>query len=457
MATTGKSLWRGLGNTDAASFGRAVGRTWDGKGVSPMAGEADAVWDVVSRANLGRLAVAMLWHERKNDSWKRDYGLDATFRNPFAMKAKRDGSGGWARYGSYRDAAEDWCQRLLDPGGPYAGAATLADLIHVYAPSSDGNDEKAYVTTVGAEIDALPLVAGGGAVATLTYGKVARPAASERIVPDALNRAWDVLGQRSVKGVCLHRMLGTLWGTDAYFRAGAQALTDYGVDNTTGELLRWNNEFGAASAGASPNRTPWASGPWNNVPGDGAAFVAKFGANGINQHLVSLEISGQYSDPLSEAAKGRIAQLIAWEADQAKVPHDKWPINPATGLTFLYWHNEFVGTAYKPCPGSVVMDWTPALIEQVRGLLRAGQTGEPSQDSKPVRVFTLAPDWLDDEMVRELFPEADQRYARTQAWLARAAASGEAPRFVRFWGKGTAGELIEFADGRFLDAAGRWK
>ena len=211
--------------------------------------------------------------------------------------------------------------------------------------------------------------------AAVTFGRVPKPAWQDRQIPDARNWAWNALGQRTVRGVVYHRMIGTLWGTDGWFRGGGggAGLTDFGIDNTTGEILQWNDHLGRGRAGISANRAPWASGPWNNPPGDGRAFVAKYGVNAINRDLVSLELAGNYDSPLSEAAISKIVALSAYLADQAKVPWTNYPMNPATGLVFTYWHNEFAGLSYKACPGSVVMSATPAIIERTKAVLKKHQ------------------------------------------------------------------------------------
>ena len=93
----------------------------------------------------------------------------------------------------------------------------------------------------------------------------------------------------------------------------------------------------------------------------------------INRDGVSIEIAGFEADPVSDIAFERLARLVAFWADWAGVPHGDWPINPETGLTFIYWHCEFNGA--KSCPGDVVQRLTSRLIRRVGELLREGQSG----------------------------------------------------------------------------------
>lgn len=200
----------------------------------------------------------------------------------------------------------------------------------------------------------------------LTFGNVKHPAYTKHII---WNNAWDDLGPRRNFGVVYHRMLGSLMGTEQYFDGGAQGLTHYGTGHPgdhDGEIRMWCDPL--------TNRAPWASGrviaPW----GDGPAFVNKYGANAVNNDLIAIEISGNYNDPISDLTKDTVAALSAYWADQAKIPHDKYPLNPTTGLTYTYWHQEFTGPAEKICPGPVVMDATDDIIARTVAVLKAAQT-----------------------------------------------------------------------------------
>lgn len=309
----------------------------------------------------------------------------------------------------------------------------------------------------------------------VVYGKVPRPQWQERLIPDANNRAWDSIGPRTVRGVVYHRMVGTLWGTDSWFRmipgGGTAGLTDFGIDHQTGETLRWNDQTGKAHPGISANRSGWASGPWQNPPGDGRPFVAKFGVNAINRDLVSIEIAGQYDSPLSAPAIERIAHLSAWLADQARVPWETYPLNPATGLTFTYLHNEFQN--HKPCPGQVVMSALDQITDRTRAILRAAQAAETpvgptgpapgptgpiapvTPPPAPVPEWTGKPAWLDADLIPYLFPEAQPGGVRTTAWLRRCGEMGRAPARRAFLFKGEPRELVEFMDGTLIDLRGQ--
>lgn len=241
----------------------------------------------------------------------------------------------------------------------------------------------------------------GTAALNMTKGLIPLPdGITERLIPDSDTGAWDNLGQRTIKGITLHRMQGTLWGTDNWFRRGngiSDGLTDYGIDNLTGEMLQWNDPTGAAhlvtydnyhDAKVGPNRAGWASGPVKDPYGDGAAFVAKYGIDAVNRDRVSIEIGGwflqpgepsSHEDPVAEIAWERVAQFCAHFAHDAGIPWDKYPIVPADGFSFLCWHQEFTIGTGKVCPGKTVMDGTDALIARTQDIMKSAQTaGAPS-------------------------------------------------------------------------------
>src|SRR3954469_10116121 len=57
----------------------------------------------------------------------------------------------------------------------------------------------------------------------LVFGNVQHPPFIDRLIPDRQTSAWDDLGPRRPVGVCQHSMVGTLWGTDGWFRRGERS------------------------------------------------------------------------------------------------------------------------------------------------------------------------------------------------------------------------------------------
>jgi hypothetical protein len=189
-------------------------------------------------------------------------------------------------------------------------------------------------------------------------------------------------------------MIGSLWGTDSYFRSGASGLTDYGIGGATdgqwdGVIFRWNDPLGLENGTkgdpdyVSPNRWGWASGSVDGMEGDGPPFVTKYGANAVNGFLVSIERSdgGLIGTPMSAKQFESICQLTAYWFDQMQVPHDQFPKNPANGLVSHFLHKEF---ATKDCPFPVVYNEINRIQDRIRAILKAAQ--EVTVEPPPVPV-----------------------------------------------------------------------
>jgi hypothetical protein len=259
----------------------------------------------------------------------------------------------------------------------------------------------------------------------ITFGRVPHPAYQDRPIVKAEGHGQNDLGQRAVKGVVWHRMIGTLWGTDAYFRFDTtDALTDYGIGveaqdgaANDGVILRWNDPEGRQSG--------WASGPVNGAYGDGLAFVKKYGINAVNKYQASIEISGKtYDVPLSEKSRQAIAALTAYWADQYKIGWDTFPISAVDGFSFVRWHQEFCLGTGKVCPGKVVIDETNALIERTRTILKHYQEAEVT----PVP-SVVYPEGMDQVVAEYLFgPQFNPNGQVSKRWLARGKETGTWPQ-----------------------------
>jgi hypothetical protein len=256
-------------------------------------------------------------------------------------------------------------------------------------------------------------------MADLTFGKVPHPAFQDRPIQKPEGNGQNNLGQRSVKGVVWHRILGTLWGTDSYFRGPVGALTDYGVgvqatdgDAHDGEILRWNDPLGVQSG--------WASGPVSSPYGDGLAFLEanNWDLDVVNRDQASIEISGNYDTPLSEKARASIAGITAYWADQARIPWNEFPIIPGTGMSFVRWHQEYTIGTGKVCPGQQVMNETSALIQRTAGIMKRYQTsGQVVTPKPPAYAEPDLPSWFQDSTT-ERYP-TDNSHNGVKLYVAR--------------------------------------
>ena len=248
---------------------------------------------------------------------------------------------------------------------------------------------------------------------SLVFGRCPHPPFVDRYIPDSQTDAWDDLGPRVPYGTCQHTMVGSLWGTDLWFRNDpktgrtAQGLTDYGVGGATdgeydGVIFRWNDPRG--------RRSGWANGGSDGLEGDGIAFVRQLGVNAINRNLVSIERSdgGNYNtQPLSEKQFESLAALHAYWADQARIPWTSYPFNPnvsTSGLIMYLEHREF---AVKGCPYAPVMNEVTRLQNRIREIMKqyqgdATETPVPPQPKPPVVDIHAWPNgWTTEQLTKQ--------------------------------------------------------
>lgn len=278
----------------------------------------------------------------------------------------------------------------------------------------------------------------------LIFGRVLHPPFTDRLIPDAENGAWDDLGQRKPVGIVSHTMVGTLWGTDKWFRRGASSdgLTDYGV-GIDGTILRWNDPLGKPHPGVSANRAGWANGGSDGLEGDGPLFVRTMGINAINRDLVSIERDDQgqpYSYPFVGKQLDAFVRLAAHWFDYANVPWDRFPINPNLwqAIVTYFFHLEF---ATKGCPWGPVEAKVNEVQNAIRGLLKAGQVDnatpvpvdpatpvDPKHDSLPLDYTVAGLDARFGKLTRRKLDGTTSKSgfsmkgAISNAWIARGAA-----------------------------------
>jgi hypothetical protein len=120
-------------------------------GGPPMLAHPDAL---AAAGEHGWLALAML---KAESSYGTHFNLNKKEnKNPLNLRPplRPDGTrepGDYMAFPLYPDAIRAWHYRITNPtygGGIYARTETIADLVHEYAPSSDNNNEAAYVATI---------------------------------------------------------------------------------------------------------------------------------------------------------------------------------------------------------------------------------------------------------------------------------------------------------------------
>jgi hypothetical protein len=411
---------------------------------SPVFSEADALCD--SASPYGRL---YLGHSKiENDHDRLGILIDPTMHNNMALRPRgypeeTGQRNGFATFDSYAGCLAAWRRRLVDPSLCYVASVALLDYSACYNPSTDVhpvtgvvNDPARYCDRLLATINRLPIETEEPPMPeTITFGRVPPPPVAVRDILAPGVRAngdgWNAMNRdRRNFGVVYHRTVGrSIEGTGDWFHNPGSGLTHYGVGapppdaGPDGAVYQWVDPRSRVS--------PWASGPWENPPGDGRALVAKYGVEAINGDLIAIEISGRYDDPISSKTKDAVAAISAYWADQDGVPWDGYPLNPTTGLVFTYFHSEF--QAHKPCPGPVVKAAIDDIIERTKAILEKYQT-EAVPESPPV-YLPLDPPNLDP------WDGSDRTLGTALLWACRREFTARKPTPVHRYADRKSGEV----------------
>jgi len=277
----------------------------------------------------------------------------------------------------------------------YAGKVrTLADLTGKWA-----TDPK-YAEKIAAKANAIfpnrqeiqPL--------SITTGRVPYPDVIQSHLPASNPYVVEAGAPKIPEAVIWHRMLGTWGGTNSWMHMG-KAATAYGVAvaatdgaSAAGKIYEWIARTGWYGESSGPARGPY---------GDGLIYANEVGVASINRCSKAIEISGNYDTPLDEKARDSIAAITAYWADQRGIPWTEFPTYKAKGRSYVIWHNEITGMAYKECPGSVVMTETPALIERTKQIMKKYQEDAVIEPPTPEKPKPTVP-WGRDATGRQTMP-----------------------------------------------------
>lgn len=143
--------WRDSGDTTPQAFSASLPANSQIKARN----EVEAVYNAVRPYT--RLFRGFLQAE---SSGATDYNtVPASMNNPVNLRVR--GQAPFQRFNSIAECAAEWKARITDPNYAYKNTQTIEDVVAIYAPSYDHNDETQYVATVERVMDALPILQGG--------------------------------------------------------------------------------------------------------------------------------------------------------------------------------------------------------------------------------------------------------------------------------------------------------
>lgn len=234
-----------------------------------------------------------------------------------------------------------------------------------------GSLENGYARAVAATANTVLLAAAREVVA---MGHVPHPPfVQQRLIvkQNGAGVTW-IAAPRVPHVTVLHSMVGTLDGTDGYFRQpGTQALTDFGVGRSAdpahpgyAKVYQWN-DYRSRQVG-------WASGPVRpgHMIDDGPACIATWGSD-PNIYGISIERDDAGTlAPATAEQWSSLCYLLAYL-------HDVELGQTAGTLTWGMHHREFCGPDYKDCPHPPIYTHTAEYQEAVRAIMRHWQEGVP--------------------------------------------------------------------------------
>lgn len=143
--------WRSFGDTTLDAFRASL----------------PATSEIVKRNEVAAVYNAARPHTRlfrgflqAESSGATDYNtVPASMNNPVNLRVR--GQAPFQKFNTIAECAAEWKARITDPAYAYAKTQTIEDVVAIYAPSYDSNDEQQYVATVERTMDALPILATG--------------------------------------------------------------------------------------------------------------------------------------------------------------------------------------------------------------------------------------------------------------------------------------------------------
>jgi hypothetical protein len=294
--------WRTIGDVDIGIWRRTL---HDAR--SPLEFVAAEAYESASPHTA--LALAMLNQE---SSYATRFRLN-TPSNHNPLNLRPPNGNGYLRFASWVDGVRAWRDRITDAdykAGIYAQTTTVSDLVHVYAPSSDNNDESAYVAGIAASL--------------LRWGvspKEIQPLSTPQIYDLSRDYARFGLSLDEAREVLSHRFDNRNFVKPEFIVLHIQAGT------SRSSLDWWANGPGVQASSTvmaqhdgsilniiPEQHAPWTNGDDNQPSANGQRLVSLPGNS--NLYTLSIEAEGvDGSDTTAAQLDSVVWQVETWMAD----------------------------------------------------------------------------------------------------------------------------------------------
>jgi hypothetical protein len=303
MAVTRNTPWRHIGRVPYAVWRK---RILDAGGL-PEYAERD-VWEAA-----GDDSALMLEMLEAESSYASNFeAIPADWWNAWNLQV----AGRGMRFNSAVEAAAAWRARLYDDaykGGVYKRTRTISELIHTYAPESDGNDTEGYIKGLvaginrnGIEASTTPEEPPMASVESLKPDTIDAPVRKDR---DGQGFNYGTRGP--IVGLVVHETQGIMSGRDrqAFFSCPngercSNALVDYGIDQA-GQLFEFQDPF-------TSNRIPHASGGTVQQFGNPVGRYINSNYSNVNKYFAAVEMEKTDNGHLTAAQIDTVGRLGAY-------------------------------------------------------------------------------------------------------------------------------------------------
>ena len=302
----------------------------------------------------------------------------------------------------------------------------------------------------------------------ITFKQVPDPGIIRMISPKPYDGAgFTRVAPRKPVGVCEHITAGygsSKWYSEFFGTGGERqydALVDFVIDRK-GTIGMLNDPWGT--------RSPWANGRTDGLEGDGPAFLATFGINGVNDRLISVEHEGLPGDTWPQVQWEASVKLTAYLFDQMGVRWDSFPVHQAYGVVTHTLHSEFTGkggNGIDECPGRFLKGRITQFQSEVRNYMKSYQVGSsvPAEPKPVPPVVSIYPEGMDLGIAKKLFGKIRKHVSGEKvtehgfnpsggvslAWLERGKREGQFPQggdwYVYEDAPDSTRELIVFENG----------
>jgi hypothetical protein len=448
MAVTRNTPWRHMGRVPYPVWRK---RILDAGGVP---GYADReVWEAA-----GDDSALMLEMLREESSYASDFdSIPLDWWNAWNLQV----AGRGMRYNNAIEAAAAWRARLYDDSykdGVYKRTRTISELIHTYAPESDGNDTEGYIAGVVAGINKNGIEAS-------TTPEEPPMATPEQIKPQytvaPVNKERDGQGfnygtRGPIVGLVIHETQGRgtgQWYHDFFSCPNGErcsnALVDWLIDRE-GMLWEYQDPY-------NTNRIPWASGgPENNSNPIGKAINARYRGvfGGVNKVYAAVEMVKTDSEALTPAQIQAGGKLLAYVMAMRGYPANDWEYPDVLGgnINTAPHHSDISQTSCRI--GDSDKAAMKAVCSRVLAAYYQGTTpGEEPKPEPPKPVEEIIPG-VDFGIAKRAFDNADlPGYVLTKGgklselYLARVKMTGWLPKLTDRWAYDDGRVYYRFSDG----------